>query len=255
MEITVKVKGLEAMLSSMKNAEKQIRFAAMQSINRVAFIASDATKTAMRKAFDRPTPWVIGGVRYSKATRTDLRSIVDLDFWGNKQGVAVEQVLKAEIFGGSRKRKRHEVALEKAGILPAGMRIVPGAAASMDAYGNMASGQINQIISWFSGFSEQGYRANMSDKRRGSLGRDKKKSGVRGFQYFALQRARGKLLPGVYQRVQFASGSAIKPVMIFVRKANYRSALDFYGIAQRAVDQNIEREFNASLENALRTAR
>lgn len=254
MQLEIKIHGLDDLKSMLKD-QKQVRFAAMQSINKVAFIASDDTKRAMRDSFDRPTPWVIGGVRYRKATRDNLTAIVDLDFWGNKQGVAVEQVLKAEIFGGSRARKRHEAALEAAGILPSGMRIVPGQAAQLDAYGNMASSQINQIISWFKGFGEQGYQANMSDKRRKSLGRDKKKSGARGFAYFALRARRGKLLPGIYQRFSTGFGSAIKPVMIFVSRADYRKRLDFYGVAQRSVDRNLQREFDIALENALRTAR
>ena len=125
----------------------------------------------------------------------------------------------------------------------------------MDNYGNMSAGQINQIISWFKAFGEQGYSANMSDKRKASLGRDKKKSGAKGFAYFVLRRAHGKLLPGVYQRIDFGMGSAIKPVMIFVRSTGYRRRLDFYGIAQRFVDRNLQAEFNKALENALRTAK
>lgn len=254
MQLEVKIHGLDDLKSMFKDA-KQVRFAATQAINRVAFVAATDTKQAMRDSFDRPTPWVIGGVRYKKATRENLTAIIDLDYWGNKQGVAVEQVLKSEIFGGLRAMKRHEVALERAGILPSGMRIVPGKAAQIDGFGNMASGQINQIISWFKAFGEQGYQSNMSDKRRKSLGRDKKKSGARGFAYFGLKAQRGKLPPGVYQRISTGFGSAVKPVMIFVSKANYRKLLDFYGVAQRSVDRNLQREFDIALENALRTAR
>ena len=254
MQLSIKIEGLEKLRASL-NDPKQVKFAAMQSINKVAFLASDATKKAMRDSFDRPTPWVLGGVRYKKATRENLTAVVDLDFWGNKQGVAVEQVLKAEIFGGSRSMKRHEVALARAGVLPEGMRIVPGSAAAIDSYGNMVSGQINQIISWFKAFGEQGYQANMGDKRRKSLGRDKKKSGARGFAYFVLRKPRGRLPAGVYQRFQSAFGSAVKPVMIFVPRVSYKKRLDFYGIAQRTVDRNLQREFDIALENALRTAR
>lgn len=253
MQITVNIKGLDGLKEKMKNVEKQVKFAAMTAINTVAYQASQATKDEMRKVFDRPTPWVIGGVRYKKATRDKLQALVDLDFWGNKQGVAVEQVLKAEIFGGSRNRKRHEIALERAGILPSGMRIVPGAAAKRDAYGNMQAGQINQIISWFRGFGEQGYKANMSDKRRASMARGRKEQ--QGYAYFVLKRARGKLLPGIYQRFQFSAGSAVKPVMIFVYRAEYRRLLDFYGVAQRIVDRNVQPEFDKALASALRTAR
>lgn len=254
MEITVRIKELDSTMAQLSSrVEKQARYAAMVSINRVAWLATEATKSEMRKVFDRPTPWVIGGVRYKKATRDYLRAVIDLDFWGNKQGVAVEQVLKAEIFGGSRQKKRHEIALERVGILPPGMVVIPGSAAKLDAYGNMQAGQINQIISFFQAFGQQGYQANMSDKRKASIARGGKKQ--QGFTYFALRQKRGKLLPGVYQRIDFAHGSAVKPVMIFVSRATYRQRLDFYGIAQRVVDANLRPEFDKAMAEALRTAR
>lgn len=237
----------------MKSAAKQVRFAAMTAINNVAYKSSEAAKDEMRRVFDRPTKWVLGGVRYKKATRDKLHATIDLDFWGNKQGVAVEQVLSAQIFGGGRNRKRHEVALERAGILPSGMRIVPGDAALLDGNGNMQAGQINQILSWFRSFGEQGYKANMSDRRRVSLERGK--NGKIGAAYFVLKRRRGKLPPGIYQRFRFAFGYAVKPVMIFVSRAMYRKRFDFYGVAQRVVDRNLQPEFNKALESAFRSAK
>lgn len=256
MQIICKVKGIDALKESLGRKAKQVDYAAMVAVNNTAFKAHSATKDEMRKSFVAPTPWVLGGVRVKKATRASLTATVDLDFWGNKQGVSVEKILSAEIFGGDRNKKRHEIALSKSGLLPEGMYIVPGGAAKLDGYGNMSSGQIQQIIAYFHGFGEQGYKANMSDKRKASLARDKKKSGTRGVVYFVLKRSRGKLPPGIYQRVSFgAMGNAVKPVMIFVRKASYKKRLDFYGVAQRVVDMNIQIEFNAALDMALRTDR
>ena len=243
------------MRADLLNKQKQVDYAAMIAINNVAFRARDAVKDEMRKVFSNPTPWVLGGTRVIKATRSRLRAQVDLDFWGNKQGVAVDKILDAEIHGGLRRNKRHEVALNRAGILPDGMRIVPGSAAILDQYGNMSSGQIVQIMSFFNSFGEQGYQANMSDRRRKSLARDKKKSGARGFTYFALRSGRGKLLPGIYQRFETAFGSAVKPVMIFVRATPYRKRLDFYGVAKRIADRDLDAEFAKALDHATRTAR
>ena len=255
MKISVQVKGLDVLKATLSGMAKQIPYATSRAINATAYKAAEDTKGEINKVFDRVTPWIAKSVRYSKSTKSDLRSTIDLEFWGNKQSVSPEMVLKAQIFGGARASKRHEVALEKAGILPAGMRIIPGDAAKMDAFGNMASGQIVQIISYFKAFGEQGYQANMSDKRRESLARDKKKSGAKGFVYFVLKSRRGKLLPGVYQRIVFAHGSAVKPVMIFVRNTAYKKRLDFYGVAQKAVDKHFDKEFDIALADALRTAR
>lgn len=180
---------------------------------------------------------------------------MDFDFWGNKQGVTVSDVLKAEIYGGLRKLKRHEQALSRVGILPAGMAIVPGEAAKIDAYGNMSAGQINQIISWFRAFGEQGYAANMLQKGRARLARGSKAKGTQGFAYFCLKKQVGKLSPGIYQRFSFSKGSAVKPVMIFVRIPQYRKRLDFYGVAERAAVDEFNIQFPRMYEEAMRTAR
>ena len=86
------------------------------------------------------------------------------------------------------------------------------------------------------------------------LGRDNKKTGARGFAYFALQKPRGKLLPGVYQRIQTGFGSAVKPVMIFVRMPSYKSRLDFYGVADKAARAEFAVQFPIAFKQAMDTA-
>lgn len=254
--VNVDASGLMRLGAELSGQGKQVAFATMRALNAAAFKAMKATEKEMSRVFDRPTPWVMRSVRYVKATRTKLEAQVDFDFWGNKQGVTVAQVLRAEIEGGYRRLKRHELALQRVGILPPGMAIVPGAAATRDSYGNMSAGQINQIVSWFRAFGEQGYSANMKDAGRRRLARGNAKTGAQGFAYFVLRRPHGKLLPGVYQRFSFgALGSSVKPVMIFVRVPQYRRALDFYGVAQRAAVDEFNQQFPRMLDDALRTAR
>ena len=43
--------------------------------------------------------------------------------------------------------------------------------------------------------------------------------------------------------------------MIFVKRAQYRQRLDFYAVAQRVVERDIDAEFVQALAHALRTAR
>jgi len=235
--------------------QKQREFATVVALNRAAYAGAQAAKAGMRKAFDKPTPWVLGGVRYIKATKARPVSQVDLDFWGNKQQVAVDQVLYAEIRGGPRKMKRHEVALQRAGILPPGMFAVPGAAAQLDAYGNMVSGQIVQIISWFKGFGEQGYKANATDASRRRLAKGSKRTGAQGFEYFALAKPHGKLPPGIYQRFTFAQGSAVKPVMIFVPQPKYRVRFPMRKVVLDAALAEFKRQYPIAVAEAMRTAR
>lgn len=276
MKVGFDIGGLEAVKARLRGlSEGKITVAAVSALNQAARAGYEATRNEMSRVFDRPTPWVKGGVQYIKAGRAGAavrvpgafdaagaplsnalasdrpEAQIDFDRWGNKQGVSVDNILAAEVAGGNRRHKRHEIALQRAGILPAGFYVVPGAAAQLDAYGSMKSSQIVQIMSWFKSFGEQGYRANMTDARRQRLGKDKR-NGQRGIQYFALRQRKGNLLPGVYQRFSFAAGSAIKPVMIFVRAPAYQPRFDFYGIAEKTARTEFERAFPMYLSQLLR---
>ncbi len=252
MKIDVKINGLDALKAKLRGlSDGKIKVAAVAALNDAAYAGAQETKKAMAQVFDRPTPWVLGGVRYVKARKDRLESSIDFDQWGNKTSVTVGKILQAEIFGGQRKYKRHELALQRAGILPSGMAIVPGPAAIKDQYGNMAASQIVQIISWFKAFGEQGYKANSTAKTRARLAKEKR-NGTKGFEYFALQKKQGKLSPGIYQRFTFASGSAIKPIMYFVRMPAYKRRLDFYGIANKVAVDTFNKAYPMYLDKLLR---
>ncbi len=252
MKISVKIDGLDAIQAKLRGlADSKIKVAAVAALNDAAYVGAQATKKTMAQVFDRPTPWVLGGVRYVKARKDKLEASIDFEQWGNKTNVTVAKILQAEIAGGPRKYKRHETALQRAGILPTGMFIVPGPGAALDQYGNMPGSQIVQIIAWFRAFGEQGYKANSTDKTRARLAKDKK-NGTRGFQYFALPRKVGKLPAGIYQRFAFSFGSAVKLVMLFVKSPNYKRRLDFYGIAEKAAGAEFNRAFPMYLEKLLK---
>lgn len=244
MKITIDTNGLAALRLTVAGLERKVKTATIAALNSAAFVGAKETSEAVGRSFDRPTPWVKGSVRYKKATKEKVEAQIDFDKWGNKTAVTVEKVLQAQIHGGQRKLKRHEIALQRVGILPAGMQIAPGPAAQIDRFGNMASAQIVQIISWFQAAGEQGYRANMRDGGK-RLGRDNKKTGAKGFAYVLLRAPHGKLRPGIYQRVTFALGSALKPVMYFIKSPTYKKRLDFYGIADKAARKEFDRAFTA----------
>lgn len=245
--ITVKIFGIEKTLANLGESSKRVRVAAAAALNDAAYQGKRATEAEIKRVFDRPTPWIQRSVRYVKANKTNLTAKIDFDAWGNKTSVTAAMTLAAQIYGGTRKNKRHEVALQKAGILRPGHAIVPGPAAKFDQYGGMAASQIVQIVSWFKAFGEQGYRANMRDGGK-RLAKDNKKTGAKGFSYFALQKSHGKLIPGIYQRITFGVGSAVRPVMYFVNLPKYRRRLDFYGIAERAAVAEFNKQFQLYLD-------
>lgn len=267
--IRANINGLDAVQARLRGlAENKIKVAARSALNDAAYLGKLATEKRIAEAFDRVTPWIAKSVRYVKAKGEKLESSIDFDNWGNKTFVTAEMVLRAEIYGGQRRHKRHEVALQRMGILPAGMFIVPGDAAQMDAYGNMSSSQIRQILSWFNAaHMTAGPNQNMTDKKRASLRKGSMRQGrvTNGFEYFVVQpgqrrefqRANGgkgthKMQPGIYQRIFLGQGTAIKPVMIFVKSPAYKQRLDFYRIAGDASLAEFKRAFPMYLEKLLK---
>lgn len=236
---------------------KQIVFATMTTINGAAYDGMKAVQKEIESVFDRPTRWVVGGVRYTKARKDKLSSTIDLDYWGNKQGVAVEKILQAQVFSGARRLKRFEVALNKIKVLPDGYAVVPGARVELDAHGNMPAGLIVQVLAFFRAFGEQGYKSNMTDKTTKKLAKGSVRAKRRGLDYVLMREGnRSGFPPGIYRRQFFGfGGSSLEPIMIFIPIPSYRRRLDFYGLAEQAVQESAERRWPEELARAFATAR
>lgn len=229
-------------------AEKEISRRAAKALTATAARTREEMKIEMAGVFDRPTPWVLNGVFYRGASVDQNRMFAQvwLKDFAFKGSPAVVN-LKPQIFGGNRVQKRMEKALQRVGVLPVGMFAVPGRDAKLDAYGNMSRGQIVQIISWFQAFGQQGYSANMTDKRKATLGRDKtsRKTGkvTKGFSYFALHQAKHGLPPGIFQKLDYGGKPVIRIVMLFVRTPAYQKRLDFLGVAERTMRRHFAAYF------------
>ena len=89
----------------------------------------------------------------------------------------------------------------------------------------MSRGQIVSILSYFRAFPDNGYKANSTAATRAKLKRGTKKR--QGFELFVGAPADGKLPLGVWQRTYFAQGSALKPLLIFVKSTRYNAIFDF----------------------------
>jgi hypothetical protein len=250
MKLTVDVSKTVAELTDRLGelAYAQMPFAAALALTRTAQAVQERQVAEMKDVFDRPTPYTLSSTFVRPATKQRLSSEVGLkDFAG--KGTPATKFLSPQIAGGGRRLKRFEIALRRTGNLPEDFRIVPGAGCRRDAYGNISAGQIVEILSYFRTFPEAGYRANMTDKRKRQLAR-----GTRsrlGYAYF-IGRPGGRAPLGVWQRVQFASGSAVKPVLIFVRGAQYEAVYDFEFVARTTSERVFPAQFEAALQQAVR---
>lgn len=248
-DVSKAVGDLSAKLGAFAN--RQVPYAAALALTRTAQDAQQAELREMRDVFDRPTPWTMSGTYVRPATRTNLQASVGLkDFAG--KGIPAATFLAPQIAGGARRLKRFESALKAAGHLPDDFRVVPGSGAQLDAYGNIKPSQIVEILSYLRAFPEAGYRANMTDRRRQRLARGSKTK--QGFTYFIGRPGdRGPL--GVWKRYAFARGTAVRPILIFVRQAYYRAVFDFEYVATTTATRAFPVQFETALAEAMRTAR
>ena len=198
-----------------------------------------ALRSEMEQVFDRPTDWVLKGLRFQQPTTARPMVRIWLEEFGGK-GIPAADVLAAEIQGGKRKRKRFERALIQAGKMPATAYAVPGRLAPLDAHGNVPGSFIVRMLSDLQAFGEQGYRAN----RRG------RRTGTRRTNYFFVPRPSSPLPPGVWWHLP---NGLIGPVFLFVGQQTYRRRYDFYGVAERAYQRVASRFMTEALERRMRT--
>lgn len=242
-------------------AEQLGRLSGVQARTAYANAINDAAKrlqAQMRKelagVFDRPSRFIVNSPKYVPATADKLSARVlptldarNLPSKGGKVGVDPQKVLQAQEFGGSRRDKRSEVALRRAGFLPPGFQTAiprvpfPG---SDDGLGNLRGAFVAQLISFLQASPEQGYRQNMTKRSKarlrnqqgiGNIATKKVYKTTLGVRYFvSYGRLRGgHLAPGIWA----AKGThdvEVKPVLMFVRAASYAPRLSMERIAENA---------------------
>ena len=256
------------LLNALNGATKQARFAASQALNDAAFKARTALQREMDVKFDRVTPYIKRSLWVETATPATLTAKVEPRYMGGK-GVDPQKVLQAEVFGGARRQKASEKALQRVGILPAGYALVPGQACPLDQYGNIKGSFLVQIISYLQAFGEQGYRANATVKTIAKKAKFGRSAGgaktINGVVYFvsygklrSIDSKRGShyspLAPGIWAKSGI-HGSEVKPILMFVRNPTYKARFDFFGVATKAAQAAFPAAFETRMAAALRTAR
>lgn len=221
-----------------------------KALNDTGFEIRRAMQDEMRAVFDRPTDYILRSpfVRMATAARLSVR--IEPTYMGGK-GIDPQKILDAQTWGGRRRDKRSEVALKRAGILPARYQTAipatpyPG---SDDGKGNLRGPFLVQLISYFQAFGEQGYKANMSAKGYQRVHRGTKKQGGR--RYFVTYgKTRGgpritqkgeqdertaHLAPGIWA-ASGTGGADVRPVLMFVRPGRgYLPRFDMDKVAKRA---------------------
>lgn len=234
--------------------EKQnLDFAIVQASNKTAFEVRETWKRQAQRIFDRPKPLTVNAALYRKATKQKLYAEIFLRDEASK-GTPPAQYLSAQVQGGDRRPKGMERLLMSAGLMPRDRFAVPGDDAPLDQYGNVGSGQVRKIISQLRAGLEAGYTSNETEQgRERRLKRQRKRGG--GGSYFAVREQRGRLQPGIYERIAFAQGSAVRAIFIFTRAAVYNRRYDIFGIAEKEWNKLMpfffERELDKAVEDSI----
>lgn len=271
MKLTIDM-NTKAVLDAMDKSVKQAQYATMVAINKSADVAKQAVVKQLPVVFDRPTSWVLNSLRVERANDR-LKPVAELAFKDMSSSVSSRTMIFPHVEGGARHFKAMEARLSAMGYLPKDYNAVPGGAAVLDGNGNMSRGQISQLLNVLGTYREDGYnKANANTRKRLANGNAKKN--IYGFEYFVSYGNIGRtnigvdrhgdmqktqihlnhLAPGVYQRVQTGFGTSIKPILIFVKRAQYRKRLDFYGIARKSFEEAFPIEFKKAFDQAMSTA-
>ncbi|MEO6518829.1 MAG: hypothetical protein ABIO17_07550, partial [Pseudoxanthomonas sp.] len=168
-------------------------------------------------------------------------------------GTPPAKYLLTEVEGGTRRKTGLEILLQSKGAMPAGMFAVPGQGAELDAYGNIKKGQISKVLSQLGARNDplQNETETSRDRRR----RLAAKKGIRGGEFFVLKAKRGRMLPGIYERIVTGFGSAVRSLFIFVPRTNYKPRYDIFGMAQRTWDKLMPFHFQRELDKAVQTSK
>lgn len=230
---------------------KNLRFAVVQAANNTAFAVRQEWERRMPQVFDRPTALTRKAILYRKATTQKLEAQVFIRDEATK-GTPPARYLLAQVQGGQRLAKPFENRLAAQGIMPAGTQAMPGKGARLDAHGNLPGAELNRVL------SQLGARVDpLQNETDTSRARRRKREAARGGrgEYFALKQKRGRLLPGVYQRIRSGFGSAIASILVFVRRASYTPRYRIFDMAQRLYQRQFRFHFERELEKAVQTSK
>jgi hypothetical protein len=209
-----------------------------------AFDVNAEIKTAMQQRFKGgATPYALRSFRVIKSTPETLESRVELRQDSPGKGNEYNKALGHLFIGGTRAWKKMEGAFLKTHYLPPGYAMVPGAAAPLDAFGNVPASFIRQLLSYL-GAAEinLGYRANMTDKRKAKLANVGRTEGgyktINGAVYFisrgkgnwfgarSWKEGRSQHLPMGIWKKSGIHGVKVQPVFLFVKQGTYSKVID-----------------------------
>lgn len=221
-------------------APRHIRRSAVVALTKTTVLAKNALQAELPKVFDRPTPWTMNSLFVRPATfATPVAEIMIKDF--APKGTPAVKYLAPGVYGGARRIKRFERALQYAGAMPRGWFAVPTKDVKLDVYGNPPGPLITRILSVVKASPDA--MQNQTKKSRGRAKAD----------YFVVTEKRGNLSPGIYERKRLGHGTGIRMLFFYTSSPpQYQKRLDFDGIVTTVVEKNFGYQFEFAFADAIK---
>jgi len=275
----------------MGELKKQLPFAISIALNRTGFEVAKDLKTEMINVFDNPSPFTLRSIRFAKADYKTKKysfeiGLQDLALKGSEdtlsfstsgglrgtskgyQNTPGNKFLYPQIYGGTRNARSSERRLREIGVMKDNQFWVKGEGARLNAYGDIAPGQIVQLLSALKAFRDDSNpdKGWLMDHNKG----DKKTVGWRKSKNPLAEKLlvikeyknKGKLYPGIYKLtnpVKSKSGKVryenLSPILIFMQNPTYKRRYDFFGVGQRSFDNKFENKLNEAIQYALATSK
>lgn len=226
----------------------QLPFAASQAANKVAFEIRERWKQRAPQVFDRPTPLTKNAALYRKATKERPYAEIFIRDEAFK-GTPPSKYLFTEVEGGTRRRKGFERLLQGKGLMSPSQFAVMGRGARSNQYGNVPAGQVTKLL------SQLGAQRDRYQNQTPTSAKRRRSRAPKGGEYFVITKRRGKLRPGIYERIGTGWGSAVRSVFIFTNTANYQPRYDIFGMAEDTWKKLMPFYLKRELEKAMETAR
>ncbi|WP_426214714.1 hypothetical protein [Pseudomonas sp. DWRC2-2] len=239
--LKIETKGGNLLKKTLSDLEqRQMPFALARAQTLTAKLVEAAEIEEMARVFDRPTRFTLNSVFVRPARKGGPGAVVWVKDYASKADAPIRWLLP-EVDGGERQAKRSEKLLSARGILSSGRFLMPGGGMTLDSHGNISRGVMQKVLS---GLGAQGDKyANSTDSRRSR--RNSKR-------FFVL--GKGSKSVGVAQRTGKGS-TGLRIMMAFAARPTYKHRLDFYGVADRVVRDNLPEQARQSLAQAVLKAK
>ena len=230
-------------------SDKRFASGLAEALNETAFAVRDVWGGQIYTRVDRPTTLSFRSPVVVKADVGRLVAEIRLNdkVSGDAGGIPPSEYLATQARGAADRRvKKFEKALQSAGAMPTGWKVVPGRYAQRDAWGNISRGQIVQVLNQLGRDLSPGYQKVISrnaERRAASAART-------GKTYVAIARRQGQLQAGVYWRDRRGN---LRPVFFFVSRTRYAARIPLDQAAADTVASRLPDAVSRAMAKRLET--